>query len=436
MSKQKEPDLISNGHGDEITFDKEVFENLPKFLKDIIDKFYEQNEKDIALLSALTAISGLSTNYYSIYDGRRIEPNLYSFIVAPFGSGKGVLGFIRNLLEATDIEKNNAYENALKKYMSEKSIGKADKPPKRKLILLPANTSKTQFIKILSENEGRVTIFETEADTLTTAMFSKHGDFGDVLRNGFQGEPTSYTRATDDILIKIDNTTIALIVSGTKGQVLRLIKDFTDGLASRIDFLSLITNPEFKDVFLEKDDTFLQWFRAQGVELAEMYSELQEMEENIYFSFTSKQMDAFKEHWANLKADYHEKYNGELNGIINRQALKCTKMAMILTLIRTYFDPSIKHLPNELLCSTEDFFCALSISTTLLDSNMKIAEEIAQNSNTNYLQKMHDQAALKEMVFGLWDEGVHSYAEIARRIGKTEDFRATILKWLKKGGRK
>lgn len=413
-------------------FDAEIFPILPKFLQAIIEKFKEKQDKDAALITSIAAIGGLCVNYTSIYDKRKIEPNLYAFLVSSYGEGKGVLGFIKMLLLPTDNMKEQEYQKAITEW--HKADGKPPEP-KRKVLIIPANATKIQLLKLIADNDGWAVLFETEADTLTMAMQSKFGEFGDILRCGLQGESTSFTRATDNILVKIKRTNITTVLSGTYNQINRLIKDYGDGLASRFDFYELTPNPKFKNVLTDEDNSFEKWFKDAGKKLMHMYKELYSRRvDKITFTWGSdEQKQAFEKYWTDQKRKYNELYNGEFNGLVNRQGLKCAKIAMVLTMVRTYFDCE-GELPEQLVCAEEDFCCALSIAGTLLTNNLKIAEQFKRKGvMSDFLERKQEDVAMKAKAIELWDSGTTNTAEIGRQIGKD---RATVHRWLKEAKRK
>lgn len=100
----------------------------------------------------------------------------------------------------------------------------------------------------VAENEGRAIIFETEADTLSGAMGADFGNFGDFLRKGFQHEPVSAQRKGDRQYIDIERPAISIALTGTPGQLPRLMPTAEDGLVSRFIFYAFSQPPVWKDV--------------------------------------------------------------------------------------------------------------------------------------------------------------------------------------------
>ncbi len=65
------------------TFPPWIYDKLPDLLVKCTEPFKEPQMKDAMLLGALTAFSSSIPFVYSIYDGKKLYPNLYLFITAP-----------------------------------------------------------------------------------------------------------------------------------------------------------------------------------------------------------------------------------------------------------------------------------------------------------------------------------------------------------------
>src|SRR5690606_26699081 len=76
------------------------------------------------------------------------------------------------------------------------TMEKPSKPPER-MLFIPANNSVTGVYQLISDNEGRGLIFETEGDTLAQAFKSDYGNYSDGFRKAFHHETISYYRRTD-----------------------------------------------------------------------------------------------------------------------------------------------------------------------------------------------------------------------------------------------
>jgi hypothetical protein len=156
-------------------------------------------------------ISGILPNVIGYYDGKPCAPNLYCYILAPYGAGKGALNYAEYLgrqvhqkrVENYRLEKEQ-YQQEYAEYLRDLAAAKKggnttpEKPeePKVKLLFIPANNSKSGVLELLGNNDGKGIIFETEGDALTTALQTDFGNYSDSLRNAFHHEPITFFRRT------------------------------------------------------------------------------------------------------------------------------------------------------------------------------------------------------------------------------------------------
>src|SRR5690606_13210356 len=70
-------DLLTEDYIDSPTFSTSLIPQLPQFLKHVIKYTKTDQEKDIMILGAITAISACLPKIYGIYDGDKVYSNLY-----------------------------------------------------------------------------------------------------------------------------------------------------------------------------------------------------------------------------------------------------------------------------------------------------------------------------------------------------------------------
>lgn len=234
------------------TFPATVYEALPNFLKRACAPF-EGHEKAVMLLSALGVLSGCFPTVGGLYDGQRLGLNLFTLVVGPAAAGKSALRCALALAEPYDERLQAASRDALANYeatkvahqSTRKSKGGASPPPALapppfKMLLLPGNQSAAALYESLNDNDGRGIIGETELDTLSEALKQDWGGFSDVLRKAFHHERLSLKRKNCPPLL-LKSPALSLVLSGTPGQVPRLVPDSENGLFSRFWFY-LITD--------------------------------------------------------------------------------------------------------------------------------------------------------------------------------------------------
>ena len=229
------------------TFPAAVYDALPDYLRRCCAPF-DGHEKAVMLLGTLAVLSGCFPGVSGTYNKRRHWLNLFVFVIAPAASGKGTLGWARKLAQPwhkrlTDASKaaRAEYDAALAAY---KNAGKAkanltpppDAPPAYKLLYLPGNTTAAALSTAMAENDGRGIMCETETDTLSGALGADFGNFSDVLRKAFHHEPVSLLRKTDRQHLDLERPALSIALTGTPGQLPRLMPTAEDGLVSRFVF--------------------------------------------------------------------------------------------------------------------------------------------------------------------------------------------------------
>jgi hypothetical protein len=241
------------------TFPPEVYEALPDFLRRACLPF-DGHEKAVMLLGALAVLSGCFPSVGGTYNKRRVGLNLFVFLIAPAASGKSTLAWARRLAWPQHKALTEASRAARLDYEAEvaayKNAGKAKAsltpppaaPPAYKLLFLPGNTTAAALLTALAENDGRGIICETEADTLSGALGADFGNFSDVLRKAFQHEPVSLLRKTDRVHLDLPSPALSIALTGTPGQLPRLLPSADDGLLSRFLFYVFAQSPTWQDV--------------------------------------------------------------------------------------------------------------------------------------------------------------------------------------------
>ena len=216
----------------------------PKILLLIMSYATSPTQRDVMLIGALTAIGASMERYVRCpYAGKLQSPCLQSFIVAPSASGKGILSFIRLLVEPIHDEIRQKVVEEVKAYKKEKAaydtMGKerckveAPQMPKNKMFLISGNNTGTGILQNIMDANGTGLICETEADTISAAIGSEYGHWSDTLRKAFDHDRLSYNRRTDQEYREVKKSYLSVLLSGTPAQVKPLIPSTENGLFSR-----------------------------------------------------------------------------------------------------------------------------------------------------------------------------------------------------------
>jgi len=346
-----------------------VYDHLPELLKVSSAVFEIPRERDVFLTGALTILSGCFPNVAGIYCKTEYAPNIFSFVIAPPASGKGVLNYSRRLGEAV-------HDRILEEY---KLWGKG----KYQLIrshFIPGDSSAAAIKKLLAQNYGQGTICETEADTMTNALEQDWGNFSDLLRKAFHHENVSCNRVSNnpeeynDVTIsEIKKPRLSICLSGTPGQVSGLLKSAENGLFSRFLFYTYCTEgePEFRDVFaMDGIDNLDNYFKEMADSVLDMYDEVMETG-TIRFSLTGGQQKLFIRNFDENLKRLNREFGEETRGVVHRLGLITFRIAMILTILRRIEE---NRLDPEIECSDRDFEIAMVLSNIYLEHSMSVLQ--------------------------------------------------------------
>ena len=364
------------------TFPESIYEYLPAPIKELFVTIQNPYERDILLLGIITVLSGCMPNVSGFYDRKWVSPNLYTFIEAPAGSGKGVLSWTRYigmeihkmLLEETRLAKQQFEDLRKEKIKQKDSDVSTLKEPPYKLLFIPANNSASSVVQTLSENDGAGILFSTEADTLTNALAQDWGNFSDVLRGAFHHEPVEMQRRQHREHFSVEHPRLSVLLTGTRGQVFRLIPDTENGLFSRFMFYSFPAVPTFRNVFENSGADPGQTFRKLGEFVLKMYQFLKELPEPIQMFMKERDQTEFISFFRDLTTNAHKGSGAPILATIHRLGLITFRISMVLSLFR-YYNFSNKKIQRTVKIQEVDLHISSNISYTLLyHANLLIAD--------------------------------------------------------------
>ncbi len=345
----------------------EVYENLPELLKTGCDVF-QGRERDMFLTGALAILSGCFDAVSGLYDGRKVYANLFAFIVAGAGNGKGVLIFAK------------ALGQRLHKAIKEASISQANtsNTPVRTTLFIPANSSAAAFIKLLVDNGGSGIMCETEADALSDTLNQDWGNFSHLIRGGFQHESVSYARKLNNELGEIDNPRLSILLSGTPGQFQKLIKSIDNGLFSRFMFYTFAGKRVWRDVSPAGKTNLTTHFEALSERVFSMANTINS--NAINFELTQSQ-------WSTLNSEFSQRLEAinqfddddDAGGSVLRLGLITFRIAMLLSVVRA---ASAGTISENIICSDIDFTSALTISGIYMQHALFMMDTLPKTAST------------------------------------------------------
>ena len=284
---------------------EKVYKKLPNVLKCVTEKF-SGREKDIVLTSSLGVLSSLLPNVYGYYGSDVVYPNLYTVILAPPASGKGVMMKSKILVDEVHSmiykESQNLWNATMETDKSEDDDKKAKKDKekvlKTVLKVVPANISSAELYNYMNSIEDGILMIESEADTLSNMLKYDWSNYSDILRKAFHHERMSLSRKSDGQYIFVDEPKLSLVLSGTPEQLKSLINSKENGLLSRLLIYSFNETTAFKDVFEKKNKDINVIFEKESQNVLEFYKLLRSKDSKIEFELTERQKDFFVKHFA------------------------------------------------------------------------------------------------------------------------------------------
>lgn len=401
-------------------FTDSIYSNLPEILRFVCDIVIDQKEKELVLIGALGVISGILPNIIGFYNGTYVYPHLYVYILGKYGSGKGALSYCRKIiepihkgyLEKYEIEKEDALQENLGEF------------PVQKILIIPANSSKTGIIELLNANDGEGIIFETEGDTLANTLKQDYGNFSDTLRNAFHHEPINYYRRTGKEYVYVQNPKLAVVLSSTFDQLLNLIPNTENGLCSRFIFYEFVGEGTFTDVFNKSKNKYPEKLEKAGELFKDIYENLKALEGPIKISLTEKQRKEFLETFRAWKQSLNGSFKGDLGGAVNRLGIICFRIMMILTTLR--FIENIEK-QKELICTDEDFDNALKMGEIFKHTAVSIFKQLPKPKRQAKIPKKDPNAENKILAKEYRKQGM-SLGEISKKLRVPK---STIQSWCK-----
>jgi hypothetical protein len=415
-------------------FPDAVFNDLPDLLWSGCNALTDPTEREVFLVSGLGVISGLFPNVQGFYDGAPVWANLYVYLLAQYGSGKGGAKYAYQLGRPIHRKRRELSAQLMEQYKAACIEAKANNepppnPPGNKLLYAPANNSKAGLVENLAENDGALIVFETEGDTFAQTQKTDFGNFSDEARKAFHHERISSYRKTGSVLTEVETPRLSMVLTSTVDQLFCLIPNVHNGLFSRFLYYRLPQNHDFKNVFDDQKRSYPEHFEALGKTFLDIYEYLEthHKENPINFDLRPHQKATFLEVFREWKSEVGEYVSHDLDGTINRLGLICYRVAMILTSVRNF---AVGDYSPYQLCDDLDFNNAVRIVEVLKRHavavfydlpNVPISREAAAMEK-EFSEKAQDVARCRALA----NQG-KNYAQISQITGIPK---TTVYRWL------
>lgn len=395
---------------------------FPAVIKGILNYASSDKEYDVLLMGSLVFIGATLSRIYGIYGRHKYYPFLNYFLVAPAASGKSTLSACLNLIAPIHERYGVIYKEQLKEYNANKSNGDDSiLPPRRRSLLIPANNSSAGFIQMLYDNDGIGVQYVPEADALADAWNgADYQNYNTLWRQAWGHELTTSYRKGDDTLVEL-RPRLASVISGTEGQVKRLIQSNENGLHSRFQYYYMNRDSQWHNPFSEDDDEDVileDVFKKFGIEYMSLYDKLQSKESESVFHITKDQKLKFNQYFESQKEYYYQIYGGDMDSSVHRMGVCCFRIAMILSSIRCLYSGEI---PDDIYCEDMDFENALSICKVLIKHTDYVSGFLDNASS----ECKNDRSFTAQRLYELLPQDSFSYSEAVTLAQKHGVSRAT-----------
>ena len=370
---------------------------LPALIQPLMNLANSDSERDMLLLSLLTAAGSCMPNIYFRYGltGKKYYPNLQCFIVGSAACGKGIanlaLDFVSKVHEALPL-------------------------------VIAGDSSYPGFYRQLERQNGRGYIHESEGSVITDVWRSSVTNYNTALRKAAEHEPITRNRANDNSSIACPQ--LSVLLTGTFSQYKALVPSVENGYFSRL--LTLIVNDQqaFNSKYVEPangSNTVMVKASEQLFDLCQTLYKMRPTE----FSLTSEQRARLGHHLETAYPTLMQMLGDNFHSVVLRMAVQIERFAMILSALRLSFSARSKNSEN-IVCSDTDYATAELIGNKLI-LHMAAAYRMIKGAEQVSVPKIQplDQ---RKMLLSLLPEEFESKTLVTEAAAQGIS-RATALRW-------
>ena len=312
---------------------------LPAILQPVMSLANSDSERDILLLSLLTAAGSCMPNLYCCYglNGKRYYPNLQCFIVGSAACGKGIanlaLDFVRPVHEAFPL-------------------------------VIPGDSSYPGFYRQLARQNGRGYIHESEGSVITDVWRSSVTSYNTALRKAAEHEPITRNRANDHSSIECPQ--LSVLLTGTFSQYKALVPSVENGYFSRLLTLIVQDRQSFSSRYVEPGNGSRGVMEQAAARLYALCHTLYQSRP-IEFRLTPEQRARLGKHLETAYPALMTMLGVNFHSVVLRMAVQIERMAMILSALRSSEEEfQIKNFELKMVCSDKDYRTAEMIGNKLI----------------------------------------------------------------------
>ena len=374
-------------------------EKLPAMIQPIMALAQSDAERDMLLMSLITAAGSCMPNLYFRYGltGKKYYPNLQCFIVGSAACGKGIANLALELV-------SKVHEAAP--------------------LVIAGDSSYPGFYKQLERQNGRGYIHESEGSVITDVWRSSVTNYNTALRKAAEHEPITRNRANNTSSIACPQ--LSVLLTGTFSQYKALVPSIENGYFSRL--LTLIVNDQqaFSSRYVEPASGSNGVMTIAAQQLFDLCQALYKCRP-IEFSLTSEQRARLGHHLETAYPALMSLLGDNFHSVVLRMAVHIERIAMVLSTLRIQStDRFADRTQTGLLCSDEDYQTAELIGNKLI-LHMAAAYKMIKGAEEVSVPKVQplDQ---RTMLLSLLPEEFESYKLVEE--GKAQGIPArTVARW-------
>lgn len=335
---------------------------LPAMIRPVLSLAQSPAEKDMLLMSLLTASGCCMPNLYFRYGvaAKRYYPNLQCFIVGSAASGKGIANLALDLVRPID-----------------------ECTP----LLIAGDATYPSFYKQLAKQGGRGYIHESEGSVITDIWRSSTANYNTALRKAAEHEPISRSRCREASVIPCPQ--LSVLLTGTFSQYRALVRSIENGYFSRLLTLIVDDCRPFSSRYVTPMEHSEGVLSAAAQQLYHLYEQLL-FAKPREFCLTDEQRERLGHHFESAYPTLIRMLGKNFHSVVLRMAIQIERIAMILSAMRLELkvesrmhptaqacgdsgqskacggDKNITEMQNILLCTNEDYQTAEMIGNKLL----------------------------------------------------------------------
>ena len=281
--------------------------NLPELMKSVLSLAHTPAEKDMLLMSALTACSGVLPNLYFKYGigAKRYYPNLQLFIVGSAACGKGIANLALELV---------------------KPIHEANP------LIIPGDATYPAFYQTLAKQKGRGYIHESEGSVITDIWRSSTANYNTALRKAAEHETISRARCREASVI--ENPQLSMVLTGTFSQYHALVPSIENGYFSRLLTLIVEEHQAFNSQYVEPSENSGDVIKAAAEQLYHLYEKLL-FSKPREFCLTPDQRTRLGHHLETAYPTLIRMLGEDFHSVVLRMAVHIERIALILSALRS-----------------------------------------------------------------------------------------------------